>query len=202
MKGIKMLKALLIIISIILVLGFVFLIWFIKVPTGIMLFPKLAETSLNSFIEYKWDAGNTSADNIQCILKFDSGECKLIFSGKGELLNFDNGDTKSWHSLNSMTSGWVAPIRSVIIENGITSIGEYTFPYMTLNNIHLPDSIEYIAANAFINCNNSSSDSITIIYKGSIEQWNSIKKEENWCDEHSKSSIKTIKCSDGEILLQ
>lgn len=202
MRGKKVIKGIIIIGIVILMLSVIFVLWFVKVPTGIMLFPELAKTQLNNFIEYKWEAGETTDDNIQCILKFENDECILKFSGEGDLINFDKGDTRSWHSLNNMTVGWVVPINTIIIENGVTSIGQYTFINMNLNNVRIAESIDSIADNTFIKCNINSGDAMDLFYEGSKEQRNKIKKGTNWCDELSKKYIKSIKCSDGEILLE
>ena len=49
----KMIKGILIICIALLVLLLIFCIWFVRVPAGVRIFPDLAKTPLNKFIEYK-----------------------------------------------------------------------------------------------------------------------------------------------------
>lgn len=198
----KMIKSILIICIILLVLLLIFCIWFVRAPAGVRIFPNLAKTPLNKFIEYKWEAGETADDDIQCILNYDADKCILRFSGTGNMINFSNGDTRSWHSLNDMTVGWTVPINTIIIENGITFIGQYTFTNMKLTNVTIPSSIEIISDNAFVNCISRSGDIINVSFEGDKAHWNSIKKSDQWCDKLSKKNIRSIKCSDGEILIE
>ena len=89
----------------------------------------------------------------------------------------------------------------VIIEDGITSIGEYTFTNIKLDSITISESIVSIADNAFYNCISNSADVVEINYNGSMEQWNSITKGDNWCNETSMKYIQSINCSDGKVTL-
>lgn len=81
-----------------------------------------------------------------------------------------------------------------IVPNGVTSIGECAFygcPRFT--NISIPTSVTSIEPDAFAN-----SQSLTVInYAGTMEQWNSIFKGEDW--NYNISDICTIYCSDGYL---
>lgn len=73
----------------------------------------------------------------------------LTISGTGKLPDYTKGDsTRPWY-------GPVYPYRveKVIIKEGITGIGSYTFEeYSYLNNVSLPDTLETIGDYAFIAC--------------------------------------------------
>lgn len=196
-------KKVIIITVVILGLLFGFCIWYIRVPSGAMMFPGLLKTPLNNLIEYKWNAGETASDEIQAIVDYSDDNYILTFRGNGNLMNFKSTDDfNSWHSLENMTVGWIIKIDEVVIEDGIGSIGEYTFTNIKLNSIVVADSVVSIADNAFYNCIGSSTETVELSYKGSIEQWNNIVKGDNWCDEASRKHIKSIRCFDGEIAIQ
>lgn len=195
-------KKVITILVIIPVLLFGFFIWFIRVPSGATMFPGLLKTPLNNLIKYKWDAGETVSDKIQAIVDYSDDSCILTFRGSGNLINFKSTDDfSSWHSLENMTVGWIVKIDNVIIEDGIESIGEYTFTNIKLNSIAIPESVVTIADNAFYNCISNSTEAVELNYNGSMEQWNSIAKGDNWCDETSRKYIQSICCSDGKIAL-
>ena len=202
MKGKKMIKGFITICMVLLLTIPIFIFWFVNVPTGIMLFPDLAKSPLNKLIEYKWDAGESVSDNIQAVVNYSDNDCCLTFHGEGHLIHFESTeDFRSWHSLESMSVGWLLPINNVIIEDGITSIGEYTFTNIKLDSITISESIVSIADNVFYNCISNSADVVEINYNGSMEQWNSITKGDNWCNETSMKYIQSINCSDGKVTL-
>jgi len=179
------------------------IIWYLRASAGAAFFVDVTKAPLNQLIEYKWSAGESSGDNVKCTLHYDDEKCVLSFVGKGNMMNFERDyNTKSWHALNNMTAGWIVPIDSIIIGEGITSIGENTFTGMKLSSVTIPASIELIQENAFKGCISRSGDEIEIIYEGDMEQWNRIQKADDWCDVNSKKYIRSVKCSDGEILLE
>ena len=67
----------------------------------------------------------------------------LTISGTGPMQDFDFNDTTSWHY--NRTS-----ISSVVINEGITSIGKYAFQNCTnLQKVDIPDTVTSIGDNAF-----------------------------------------------------
>ena len=84
-------------------------------------------------------------------------------------------------------------LTSVTIGDGVTSIGNYAFCKCTLlTNITIPDSVTWIGACAFSLC-----DSLTSIsFDGTVEQWNAIKKGDDW---NYNTGNYTIYCTDGKI---
>lgn len=68
-------------------------------------------------------------------------------------------------------------LKDVKISNGVKSIDAYAFYNCSnLNYVIIPDSLENIGQGAFSNCVNL----IRIYYCGSEEEWNKIKKENNY----------------------
>ena len=94
----------------------------------------------------------TCGDNLTW--KLDNGT--LTISGTGEMKNYSGNLNQSapWHSN-------IKSIKSVVIEKGVTNIGDYAFSWCnSLTSITIPNSVISIGRDAFDNC--SSLTSITI----------------------------------------
>ncbi len=77
----------------------------------------------------------------------------LTISGTGEMSNYGSNDAPWYDSRSSITK--------VVIEDGITSIGNYAFyGCSNLSSVTIPDSVTSIGQNAFEDC--SSLSSVTI----------------------------------------
>lgn len=91
-------------------------------------------------------------DNAYYNLNLNSGELKI--TGTGNMYNYTYDNTAPWFSKRSS-------IKSVIIESGITGIGDYAFSSCkNLKSVNIPTSVNNIGNNAFNNC--SSIESIII----------------------------------------
>ena len=78
----------------------------------------------------------------------------LTISGKGDMSNWNGSSNPPWHSSKKQ-------IFNIVIEDGVTSIGEFAFDdYDSLTNITIPDSVTSIGRYAFDGCD--SLQSITI----------------------------------------
>jgi hypothetical protein len=88
----------------------------------------------------------------------------LTISGKGNMPNFDNHNKAQWAKYDDV-------INTVIIETGVTSIGEQAFiDCYCLKSITIPNSVTSIGKMAFLNC--TSLTSITIPKSvTNIESW-------------------------------
>ncbi len=87
------------------------------------------------------------------IWSFDESTGTLSVSGTGAMKNYDKDLLKApWHNYSYY-------VKTVIISDGVTSIGDYAF-YLCreLSNISIPDKVTSIGAGAFMDC-----DSITSI---------------------------------------
>lgn len=112
-------------------------------------------------------------------------------------------DLKSVTIPDSVTHiGWAAfeecsSLTDVVIPDGVTYIGIYTFEGCTaLNSVVIPAGVTGIGGCAFFKC--SSLKSIT--YKGTMEQWNGIKKAtDSAADWDTRTGAYTVHCTDGDI---
>lgn len=89
-------------------------------------------------------------------------------------------------------------LQSVNITSGITKIGGYVFKNCTsLSSITISNTINILAysfaGNVFEGC-----PATSITYEGTIAEWNSFTKSDNW---KNGSNITTIHCTDGDITL-
>ena len=97
-------------------------------------------------------------------------EGTLTISGEGAMNNWEYSSRVAWSSYDS-------DIVSVVIEDGVTSIGDYAFYYCkSLTSITIPDSVTTIGDEAFYDCGSLTSiilpDGVT-----SIGDWAFY-----WCD--------------------
>ena len=107
----------------------------------------------------------TCGDNLTW--KLDNGT--LTISGTGEMKNYSGNLNQSapWHSN-------IKSIKSVVIEKGVTNIGDYAFSWCnSLTSITIPNSVISIGRDAFDNCSSLTSitipNSITSIGYGAFE---------------------------------
>lgn len=136
---------------------------------------------------------------------------KLVISGEGAMSDYEYSNPAT----NSPWSTYRTSITDVIIENGVSSIGNYAFYDCTnLVNAELPSSITSIGEETFGGCDSLESVTIPntvksidfnafygisaladVYYSGTIEQW------EEFCTNIDKEPLKhaVIHCSDGDI---
>ncbi|MGN0483862.1 MAG: leucine-rich repeat protein [Lachnospiraceae bacterium] len=88
-------------------------------------------------------SSGTVGDNISWELN-ENG--RLIIAGTGEIPN-DKDNILPWKKLGDR-------VRYVMIENGITAIGNYAFMQCPMQSIDLPDSVTTIGTQAFTECPN------------------------------------------------
>lgn len=87
-------------------------------------------------------------------------------------------------------------LTSFDIPNNVTMIGDNTFSGCTsLTSVTIPVSLKTIFYETFANCTNLTN----IIYKGTIEQWNSIVLDRDWS---YNTPATQVVCSDGTVSLK
>ena len=114
----------------------------------------LALSMLISFMPIIASAATSGTCGDNLTWTFDNGT--LTISGTGEMKNYSGNLNQSapWHSN-------IKSIKSVVIEKGVTNIGDYAFSWCnSLTSITIPNSVISIGRDAFDNC--SSLTSITI----------------------------------------
>lgn len=87
-----------------------------------------------------------------------------------------------------------ADIDTIILPNELSRIESFAFVQSTVSELVIPASVLRIEDRAFNLCENLS----TLEYAGTMEQWGLIDKHNNW---NKAGTVKTIKCSDGDITL-
>ena len=88
-------------------------------------------------------SSGSCGDNVTWMLTSDG---TLTISGTGAITDYYNSGATPWHSVCSQ-------IKSVIIEDGVTRIGNYAFSYCdALAGVTIPDSVTTIGDQAFKDC--------------------------------------------------
>lgn len=87
----------------------------------------------------------------------------LTISGKGSMLNYGEDANKAIETENGYIRFTTAPwteyrdtIKRVVIEDGITSIGEMAFAYVPMEEVHIAGTVKNIEEKAFLYCPNLS----------------------------------------------
>ena len=81
-----------------------------------------------------------------------------------------------------------------VVMHGVVNIDTVAFRECGFTTLTLPVTTKYLGYRVFLYC-----DVTTIIYEGTMQQWNSISKNSSWND---LSDITTIQCTDGTITLK
>lgn len=83
-------------------------------------------------------------DNLTWLIKDDG---TLLISGTGDMYNYDGIHEAPWYIRH-------VEIKSIVLENGVTSIGDYAFLGCdTTTNVSIPDSITSVGNSSFMCCN-------------------------------------------------
>ena len=110
---------------------------------------------------------------------YDTETRELVISGTGEMYDWDGYFSFApWYNDKSS-------IKSIIIGNGVTSIGSYAFEGCTsLTSVTIPDSVTIIYGSAFEGCTSLTSvtipGSVTSIEKGAFSGTAYSNDEKNW----------------------
>ena len=123
-----------------------------------------ADSTAQTYAEENSLAFETVAENQcgeNCTYSFDSETGTLTISGSGAMKDYSDFSTASWFDYEQ-------DIKSVVIEDGITSIGNFAFYQCSnLKSVSIPDSVTSIGDSAFYYCKNLLSiqipDSVTSI---------------------------------------
>ena len=93
-----------------------------------------------------WDISESSNDDVKAWLSEDG---TLTIYGTGNMKDWNAGNNSKWHNLT-----YISNIKKIIIEEGITKIGDWAFFYCeSVTEIRIPESINSIGNRAFENCN-------------------------------------------------
>ncbi len=107
----------------------------------------------------QFEISGTCGDSLTWKINIITGS--LIISGTGEMTNFDSFEATPWYEYKNS-------IKSVVVEPGVTSIGENAFNECSaINNITIPASVTAIGTNAFASCDSLSE----VTYEDTYKQW-------------------------------
>ena len=88
--------------------------------------------------------GGTCGDNAT----WSYSDGVLTISGTGKIADYSSREERPWNN-------YASSIHTVIVESGITHIGQYCFEgFSSLSSVSLPDSVTYMAYRAFADCDN------------------------------------------------
>ena len=99
-----------------------------------------------------WDASGWCGDNMYYNINYEAGFMKI--TGVGDMWDYiEEGGTDSWYTKG--TPPWLkhaAQIKVLVIEDGVTSLGEFAFQNFTnLNHVHWGNTLNTISTQAFLN---------------------------------------------------
>jgi hypothetical protein len=117
------------------------------------------------------DESGTCGDNVTWT--YNETTHTLTISGSGEMYNYVWPNLGPWNSFRQ-------DILSLLIEEGVTSIGNYTFyECSSLTSVTIPNSVTSIGERAFYGCNKikalSLSENLALIKSGTFENCRSLK---------------------------
>lgn len=93
----------------------------------------------------EWELAMSGADSED---DESTADYSLVISGSGVMTDYTNTLTTDWP-----WSSWVDKIDSIVIESGVTSIGNYAFRNLSvLKEVELADSVTTIGVSAFDSC--------------------------------------------------
>ncbi|MEE1016373.1 MAG: leucine-rich repeat protein [Ruminococcus sp.] len=124
------------------------------------------ETSIAASFENEDETvGASSGTTGDCTWTLDSNGV-LTISGNGEMDDFSYKYNSQYDS-SITTAPWGASIKSVVIENGVTSIGKYAFyGCKGLTSVTIPDGVTSIGSGAFDNTGWYNNQPDGLIYAG------------------------------------
>ena len=98
----------------------------------------------------------TCGENLTWTVDTETGV--LHITGTGEMTNYSNASAPWWRSANNSTNSISSAITSIIIDDGVTTIGNSAFHYLkNVISVSLPNSITHIGNYAFDHCTKLSS---------------------------------------------
>ena len=135
-----------------------------KIVALIVLGIILLQIVIPSLADIDWNVVFAEEINTWDISQNGDGSVMATLSDDGTLTISGNGEMKDWR--NSSDGAWYGnwEIKNVIINNGVTSIGNYAFYMCPSLNITIPNSVTSIGKSAFSYC----SDLISITIPNSV----------------------------------
>ena len=121
-----------------------------------------------------WDISATENDHVTAT--FDEETGLLTISGTGKMKNWERASYVPWNNVKEK-------IKNILINNGVTSIGDYAFDSCTsLEQIEIPEGVTSIGMATFLGCTSLEQikipEEVTSIRKGAFYGCTSLKQVE------------------------
>lgn len=193
----------------------------LSVVLSLFVFATSFSFSISAFAVKTTDVSKTRLGTSETYYEYNAQTKTLTFSGEGDIPNMTNNEaSQPWFNWRSDGS-----IERVVIEEGITrignyvlyqvcaseisipstlmTVGNYAFAYnSSIKNIELPFGVQSLGASAFENCTEAQSvslpDSLMIISKNSFKQCYKLKSVKIPYSVQSIGSYGFYRCSDLE----
>ena len=94
--------------------------------------------------------GVDESTNVVWVLSGASPNYTLTISGTGVMANYADANSQPWAANRS-------DIKTIVINDGVTSIGDNAFAYSGLTSVSIPASVTSIGESVFYNCTNLTS---------------------------------------------
>lgn len=94
------------------------------------------------------DCSKSTSDSVSW--SFDTETGTLTISGTGAMANYATADARPWHS-------YASSINTIVVEEGVTAIGQRAFRETAVTSISFPSTLVYIYDYAIVSCSNLTS---------------------------------------------
>lgn len=94
---------------------------------------------------------------------YDTETRELVISGTGAMTDYSAASETPWYSYAGL-------LRSVVIEDGITTVADYAFKGTALTEVVLPYSLAEVSSTAFGDCYSLT----TVTFTGTQEEWDAL----------------------------
>ena len=94
---------------------------------------------------------------------YDTETRELVISGTGAMTDYSAASETPWYSYAGL-------IKSVVIEEGITTVADYAFKSTALTEVVLPYSLAEVSSTAFGDCYSLT----TVTFTGTQEEWDAL----------------------------
>lgn len=98
-----------------------------------------------TFVSTERAEGNAGICGEEVQWSFNDQNGMLTISGSGRMYDYASAERLPWYALRSQ-------INCAVVEEGITSLGEYLFSDSAVSSVSLPVSLKFVCKRAFANC--------------------------------------------------
>ena len=146
--------------SILLTIGILFTILSVMPSVGAVTKDSIKTTSVAYIDVNGLSESSTSGTTGECKWAYDASAKALTIYGNGKTEDYSYEKNAPWYEFKDK-------IDSIVIENGVTTIGDFAFNNCTtVSKVTIPESVTRIGEKAFIGCNK-----LEVVYITSLKSW-------------------------------